>query len=268
MNPSPSPSAPCPCKSWNNGARFSVLVGHNGNCPRFFTDAEGIIADLRARPPAPRDIEASYQAWLKRDGYIDTPDLRAAYYAAYDKVPAAPVAGPADFDSWWESRVTLVPDNLRAYSHRLWLTAQAAQRNLAPVPAAPAAPWLGPILVAKAKLCAEHCIPYLYNNEKHGPFCRDLEAACREVSEDYDRRIDATLEASKAGPAEVSEAEIICNRCLSTANKDQIRALMLELKGRFPNGAGHVRSCANCGHLLHPGSASTATVREEGRDHA
>jgi hypothetical protein len=62
----------------------------------------------------------------------------------------------------------------------------------------PVAPWLGPIMVAKSKICAEHCETYLHNNEKHGPYCRDLQAAINELSEDHERKIAAHLESRES----------------------------------------------------------------------
>jgi hypothetical protein len=86
----------------------------------------------------------------------------------------------------------------------------AAEKALAALEAKPAEPrdaeqteppWTGPILVAKAKICAEHCVPYLHNNEKHGPFCRDLDAALKEIAEDHERKVNAAIGAEQTLPS-------------------------------------------------------------------
>ena len=48
MNPD-KPLDPCPCKKWQNGIRFSALVGHNLNCQHFAIAAEKHIETLIKR---------------------------------------------------------------------------------------------------------------------------------------------------------------------------------------------------------------------------
>jgi len=74
MNPD-KPLDPCPCKKWQNGIRFSALVGHNLNCQHFAIAAEKHIETLIKRalkaeeaapvpqaPPA-ADEKAAFEAW-------------------------------------------------------------------------------------------------------------------------------------------------------------------------------------------------------------